>query len=54
VTIQHPTVIAELDLFTGFEDTTALEDKKSLTIFSAMAVVGCTSKMLLIALLIAS
>ena len=23
----------ELDLFTGFEDTTALEDKKSLTVF---------------------
>ena len=29
----------ELDLFTGFEDTTALEDKKSLTVFSAIAVV---------------
>ena len=23
----------ELDLFTGFEDTTALDDKKSLTVF---------------------
>ena len=32
----------ELGLFTGFEDTTALEDKKSLTVFSAIAVVGCT------------
>ena len=32
----------ELDLFTGFEDTTALEDKKSLTVFSAIAVVCCT------------
>ena len=31
----------ELDLFTGFEDTTALENKKSLTVFSAKAVVGC-------------
>ena len=31
----------ELGLFTGFEDTTALEDKKSLTVFSAIAVVGC-------------
>ena len=31
----------ELDLFTGFEDTTTLEDKKSLTVFSAIAVVGC-------------
>ena len=32
----------ELGLFTGFEDTTALEDKKSLTVFSAIAVVCCT------------
>ena len=31
----------ELGLFTGFEDMTALEDKKSLTVFSAIAVVGC-------------
>ena len=31
----------ELVLFTCFEDTTALEDKKSLTVFSAIAVVGC-------------
>ena len=31
----------ELGLFTGFEDTTALEDKKSLTGFSAIAVVCC-------------
>ena len=31
----------ELGLFTGFEDTTALEDKKSLTVFSAIAVVCC-------------
>ena len=34
----------ELDLFIGFEDTTALEDKKSLTVFSAIAVVGCTCR----------
>ena len=33
----------ELGLFTGFEDTTALEDKKSLTVFSAIVVVGCIS-----------
>ena len=32
----------ELGLFTGFEDTTALEDKKSLAVFSAIAVVCCT------------
>ena len=32
----------ELGLFTDFEDTTALEDKKSLTVFSAIEVVGCT------------
>ena len=32
----------ELGLFTGFEDMTALEDKKSLTVFSAIAVVCCT------------
>ena len=31
----------ELDLFTGFEDMTALEDKKCMTVFSATAVVGC-------------
>ena len=31
----------ELGLFTGFEDMTALEDKKSLTVFSAIAVVWC-------------
>ena len=31
----------ELCLFNGFEDTTALEDKKCLTVFSAIAVVGC-------------
>ena len=31
----------ELDLFTAFEDRTALEDRKSLTVFSAIAVVGC-------------
>ena len=35
----------ELGLFTGFEDTTAFEDKKSLTVFSAIAVVGCTMLM---------
>ena len=29
----------ELHLFIGFEDTTALEDKKSPTVFSAIAVV---------------
>ena len=33
----------ELGLFTGFEDTPALEDKKSLTVFSAIAIVGCVS-----------
>ena len=33
----------ELGLFTGFEDTTALEDKKSVAVFSAIAVVGCTT-----------
>ena len=33
----------ELGLFTGFEDPTALEDKKSLTVFSAIAVVCCTA-----------
>ena len=33
----------ELGLFTGFEDATALEDKKSLTVFSAIVVVCCTS-----------
>ena len=32
----------ELDLFTGFADATALEDQKSLTVFSAIAVVCCT------------
>ena len=31
----------ELGLFTGFEDTTTLEDKKSLTVFAAIAVVCC-------------
>ena len=31
----------ELGLFTGFEDTTTLEDKKSMTVFSAIAVVRC-------------
>ena len=30
-------------LFTGFEDTTALQDKKGLTIFSAKLVVDCTT-----------
>ena len=37
------TVLEEnkLVLFTGFEDTTALEDKKSLTVFSALAVICC-------------
>ena len=35
----------ELGLFTGFEDTTALEDKKSLTVFSAIAVVCCIRNM---------
>ena len=29
----------ELGLFTGFEDTTALEDKKGQTVFSAKAFV---------------
>ena len=29
----------ELGLFTGFDDTTALEDKKGLTVFSAKPVV---------------
>ena len=32
----------ELDLFTSFEDPAALGDKKSLTVFSTIAVVGCT------------
>ena len=32
----------ELGLFTCFEDTTALEDKKGLTVFSAKSVVDCT------------
>ena len=31
----------ELGLFTGFEDTIASEDKKGLTVFSAIAVVCC-------------
>ena len=31
----------KLNVFTGFEDTTALEDKKILTFLSAIAVVGC-------------
>ena len=31
----------ELGLFTGFEDTTTLEDKKSRTVFFAVAVVCC-------------
>ena len=33
--IQKTTVLEEIELglFTGFEDTTALEDKKSLTVF---------------------
>ena len=31
----------ELSLITGFEETTALEDKKSLTVVSAIAVVCC-------------
>ena len=33
--IQKMTVLEEIELckFTGFEDTTALEDKKSLTVF---------------------
>ena len=41
---EKTTVLEEikLDLFTGFEDTTALEDKKCLTVFSATAVVCCT------------
>ena len=33
----------ELSLFTGFQDRTALEDKQSLTVFSAIAVVCCIS-----------
>ena len=33
----------ELGLFTGFEDTTALEDKKGLTFFSAKLVVDCAT-----------
>ena len=47
-TIEHkisekPTILEEIELglFTGFEDTTTLEDKKSLTVFSAIAVVDC-------------
>ena len=38
------TVLEEnkLVLFTAFEDTTALEDKKGLTVFSAKPVVHCT------------
>ena len=42
---EKTTVLEEiqLDLFNGFEDTTALEDKKNLTVFSALAVVGCIS-----------
>ena len=41
---EKTTVLEEnkLVLFAGFEDTTALEDKKGLTIFSAIAVVCCT------------
>ena len=34
----------ELGLFTGFEDTTALEDQKESDSFSAIAVVGCILK----------
>ena len=42
---EKTTVLEEiqLDLLTGFEDTTALEDKKNLTVFSALAVVGYIS-----------
>ena len=41
---EKTTVLEEnkLVLFTGFEDTTALEDKKGLTVFSAKPVVHCT------------
>ena len=48
--IQKKTTILEeieLCLFTGFEDTTALEDKKSLTVFSAIAVVCCIPNLVL-------
>ena len=43
--IRKKTVLEEnkLVLFTGFEDTTALEDKKGLTVFSAKPVVHCSS-----------
>ena len=41
--IQKKTVLEENEpvLFTGLEDTTALEDKKCLTVFSAKPVVHC-------------
>ena len=37
------TVLEDIEqgLFTGFEDMTSLEDKKGLTVFSAIAVVCC-------------
>ena len=42
--IQKTTILEENEpvLFTGLEDTTALEDKKGLTVFSAKPVVDCT------------
>ena len=50
---QKTTVLEEnkLVLFSGFEDTTALEDKKGLTVFSAKPVVHCICEDLLINLL---
>ena len=41
------TILEEIEpgLFTGFEDITALEDKKGLTVFSAIAVVCCIMKL---------
>ena len=41
---ENTTALEEIEpgLFTGFKDATALEDKKSLTVFSAIVVVRCT------------
>ena len=43
--IQKTTFLEENEpvLFTGLEDTTALEDKKGLTVFSAKPVVHCSN-----------
>ena len=42
---EKTTVLEENEpvLFTGLEDTTALKDKKGLTVFSAKPVVHCTA-----------